>query len=161
LFAGLLAGGAVFAALLGLVLLPFSLIGLSIGIGALGFSPFVTAFVFLRNAVRAFRRCGEEDSAVSVWSGLGLILFFALPWAAHAYADHETRRAVAMVRSGGPDEAMRGMSLLRSLRPLANVDRLVLAYESEEDKGCRGRLAAAYHELTGGDIRHRLVILRD
>src|SRR5262249_33418819 len=56
---GLLAGGTIFAGLLGLVLLPLSLIGLALGIGFLGFSPFVTAFVFWRNAVRAYRRACE------------------------------------------------------------------------------------------------------
>jgi hypothetical protein len=54
LFFGLLGGGFVFASLLGLVLLPTSFIGLIIGIGVLGFTPFLTAFVFFRNGWRAY-----------------------------------------------------------------------------------------------------------
>jgi hypothetical protein len=49
---GALLTGAVFCLVVGLVLSPFSLMGLMFGIGIFGFTPFLTAFVYLRNAVR-------------------------------------------------------------------------------------------------------------
>jgi hypothetical protein len=53
--AGVLLAGGIFSLLLGLALLPFSIIGLCFGliISILGFTPLITGFVFLRNA----RRC--------------------------------------------------------------------------------------------------------
>ena len=50
---------ASYALVLGIKLFRISVIGLEFGIGILGFTPFVTSFVYFRNAVRAFRmwRC--------------------------------------------------------------------------------------------------------
>lgn len=54
--AGMLAGGAWFACVVGLRLLPLSLIALVVLIGAIGFTPFLTAFVFARNGWRVYAR---------------------------------------------------------------------------------------------------------
>jgi hypothetical protein len=53
--AGLFSVSSAAALVIGIFLFPFSLIGLIILIGALGFTPLFTSFVFLRNAIRAFR----------------------------------------------------------------------------------------------------------
>ncbi len=53
--AGLFFAAAVVSLFIGVVLLPFSLIGLVVLIGMLGFTPLFTSFVFGRNAVRALR----------------------------------------------------------------------------------------------------------
>ena len=47
--------GAVLASVLAIGLFPFSMFGLIVVIGALGFTPFFTAIVYWRNAVRAMR----------------------------------------------------------------------------------------------------------
>jgi hypothetical protein len=47
--------GAIMAGLIGLVLFPFSMLGLLFIIGILGFTPIFTAMIYWRNAVRAFR----------------------------------------------------------------------------------------------------------
>jgi hypothetical protein len=52
--AGLFAAGSFISLLVGLALLPISLIGLILLVGALGFTPLFTSFVFLRNAHRAY-----------------------------------------------------------------------------------------------------------
>lgn len=52
---GLFAMSALAAFAIGVVLFPFSLIGLLFLIGAMGFTPLFTSFVFLRNSVRTFR----------------------------------------------------------------------------------------------------------
>jgi hypothetical protein len=51
---GILAAGSFGALLIALLIFPYSLIGLLIAIGALGFTPFLTFIVFLRNSIRAF-----------------------------------------------------------------------------------------------------------
>src|SRR5215213_10980867 len=52
--AGLFAVGGAISLVVGIVLLPFSLFGLLVIVGLLGFTPLFTSIVFLRNAVRAF-----------------------------------------------------------------------------------------------------------
>jgi hypothetical protein len=54
-FAGLFAVSAGFSLLVGIMIAPYSLLGLIILIGILGFTPLFTSFVYFRNAVRTFR----------------------------------------------------------------------------------------------------------
>ncbi len=44
---------------LGMALLPFSILGVLIFIGWLGFAPFISAFVYFRNGLRAMRFAGQ------------------------------------------------------------------------------------------------------
>jgi len=53
-FSGLFAVGAVISLIVGIAILPFSLLGLIFLIGALGFTPLFTAFIYLRNSYRSF-----------------------------------------------------------------------------------------------------------
>lgn len=61
--AGILMAGALCAALVGVFLLPLSLMGLFLLVGVFGFIPFVTAGVFARNALRALRVASEYRSS--------------------------------------------------------------------------------------------------
>ena len=54
-FAGAFIAGAVFSLMIGIAILPLSVLGLMFLIGVFGFTPFATAFVFLRNGVRVAR----------------------------------------------------------------------------------------------------------
>lgn len=54
--------GSLCAFAIGVVLLPFSVWGLRILIGVLGFLPFFTGFVFLRNGVRIIRRVNMDSN---------------------------------------------------------------------------------------------------
>ena len=54
-------GGALFSLVIGLVLLPFSLIGIAFyGIGLCGFAPFLTFIIYLRNGRRALRHAQTQ-----------------------------------------------------------------------------------------------------
>lgn len=53
--AGVLAASALAALAIGVVIFPFSLLGLVVFIGILGFTPLLTTVVYARNAVRATR----------------------------------------------------------------------------------------------------------
>jgi len=53
--AGILWVGALFSAVVGFSILPASIMGLIILIGALGFFPFITSFVYFRNGQRVYR----------------------------------------------------------------------------------------------------------
>jgi hypothetical protein len=155
---GSLYGGAIFAGLLGLVLLPLSLIGLAFGIGVLGFSPFATAFVFLRNGVRAARLDRAIDPAARgfLLYPAGLLISCGGPWIAQWYVDYRVSEASALVLSTDPKDTARGLAELKWFSPVANFDQIVRAYEKEPNEKRRELLAAAYRELTGQPIALRL-----
>ncbi|NQU26429.1 MAG: hypothetical protein HQ567_34520 [Candidatus Nealsonbacteria bacterium] len=78
--AGVLWCGVIMAGLLGIVLLPMSLLGtlLAAGVGLLGFVPFLTAVVFARNAVRATRQARRTlPQRLGVWVVIGALLAVA------------------------------------------------------------------------------------
>lgn len=158
---GFLSGGALFALLLGIVLLPFSLMGLFIMfIGVLGFTPFVTAFVFLRNAVRAYQLAGKAKGADLV-AFVCFLTACTAPVAAQSYVTYEISRSLELAGSSDAGEAQYAIATLKRFRPLSNFDAIAFAYEKEHDKERRERLATAYRELTGEDVDIRLATLRD
>lgn len=57
----ILATAAVASFIIGLILFPFSMLGLLVAIGVLGFTPFFTAIIYWRNAVRAIRPPSTGD----------------------------------------------------------------------------------------------------
>ena len=62
LTAGLvMAGGAVMASILAVILFPFALVGSLFIIGLLGFTPIFTAIIYWRNAARALRAAGRAS----------------------------------------------------------------------------------------------------
>jgi hypothetical protein len=65
LIAGVLLSAAVCSFLIGVIILPLSLLGLIVVVGILGFTPLLTAFVYLRNAVRSFKQGSLYTTSVS------------------------------------------------------------------------------------------------
>jgi hypothetical protein len=89
--AGILLAGAICAGLVGILILPLSLLGLFVLIGAFGFIPFLTAIVFARNAFRALRLAREHTSS-SGFLGmlvLGMVIAIAVPAAPQLYAQYQ------------------------------------------------------------------------
>ena len=80
-FAGALFVGAMVAVCIGVPLLLFSVIGLLVLIGLLGFVPFLTAYVFFRNSLYAWRQAGacSGSSARAILFVLGVVLATAAP----------------------------------------------------------------------------------
>lgn len=79
---GMLTAGGAFALVVGLSILPYSVVGLIfLLVGALGFVPFVTAFVFLRNAWRASAPLGRADEPAKAAAAfaLGFVLALTAP----------------------------------------------------------------------------------
>jgi hypothetical protein len=61
-FAGIFFTGSVLSAILGVVLLPLSVIGIILyGLGLLGFIPFLTSLVYLRNSIHAWQSAQEQS----------------------------------------------------------------------------------------------------
>ena len=162
-FAGLMSGSALFAVTLGIVMLPLSLLGmLFLGVGILGMSPFITAFVFGRNAIRASRMAREaKHPRPNLLAAFGFVIACGVPLASQGYVWREVSYAKEMVLSENPDTAARGLAVLKIFRGMATFDDIATAYQAEKNEDRRKRLAVAYDELTGMDIETRLRILDD
>jgi hypothetical protein len=163
--AGIFLAGALFSFVLGVAILPLSVVGLLFLVGALGFVPFLTALVYLRVGVRALRLVLGGDEAAgraTAWVTLGLLFTLVAP----AAAQHGARRAVtsAFVEAlAGRDLSAPKRTATRALAKAsgATFDEAVWAYGRETDPVRRARLAKAYADVTGGDIETRLARLQD
>ncbi len=158
-FGGALFVGSGLSLGIGLVLLPFSVIGLLAGIGVLGFTPLVTAYVFLGNAVQAIRQTRSRGAhaqiapraVVGAALAAGVLFTFGViaPW-----------RMDAVLRAIRQGDAP-AVQVLKRWHWCVDMDRLVWAYSGETDAQGRARLAGAYREVTGEDIQQRLMMLDD
>jgi hypothetical protein len=84
--AGLFGFGSLVSLGAGLLMLPLSVMGLLVLIGALGFTPLFSAFVYARSAVRAFRFASVKMDYVllaHVWI-LSALFSFTIPWVVQA-----------------------------------------------------------------------------
>lgn len=155
---GVMAAGALFSFALGVAILPFSVLGLILaGLGALGFIPFVTALVYLRNSRRALRlnRAGDPvRGGATIAFAFGLAFALGMPAAAQRGAKLIVRSASAEVLAGSSlSPQRRGVVRALTLISGENFEDLVNGYESEPDAERRSRLSEAYWEVTGEDIK--------
>jgi hypothetical protein len=160
LLAGALYGAALFALFLGLVMSPMSALGLLLVIGIFGFTPFVSAFVFWRNA----RRCRQSVPAGgNAWlaAALGFLLMLGVPGLVQGGMATVGNRAVARVIAGAGREESRDIRIAHSLRIATRTDPIVFAYQKTTDIKERARLAAAYEQITGISMERRLGQLGD
>jgi len=67
---GLFMAGSAISLIVGLILLPFSLIGMLLLIGFLGFTPLFSSFVYFRNSVRAINGAKTAAPAWEVHQGV-------------------------------------------------------------------------------------------
>lgn len=161
---GLICGG-VFCALVGLGLLPFSLIGLMFGIGIFGFTPFLTAIVYLRNGVRALHYRRAELSGLSRALALvaGCLIVLSPPVILGVTINYTVENSVDEIIQGDPQDATAAAHRLAPLRYFVGPEseRLVHAYLTTTDPARREFLKNCYQEITGEDIEHRIRILQD
>jgi hypothetical protein len=151
---GVLHACALFAAGLGLVLLPFSLLGMFVIIGLLGFVPFLTATTFASNAIRAFNQARRLLGEPAAWGTmlLGAILVVGVPGSLQTWVSLAIRHAISDVARGEPS----AMARLHAWYPYAHQDQLVWSYEAERDPERKDRIARAYRKLTGEDMEQRI-----
>ncbi|QEH34621.1 hypothetical protein OJF2_31620 [Aquisphaera giovannonii] len=156
---GALFAGALFSGVLGLVLLPVTVVGLPLLIGVLGFIPFITAGVYFANAAAAYHEAKAVMQGPRLMGSvlLGALLVFGVPGAAQTTVSLTVRAAIRGVAEGDPA----AMAKLRDWYGFAHRDRLVWAYTAEQDITRKKRLADAYRSLTGHDIESRLARLND
>lgn len=159
-----LISGAVFSAVIGLRILPYSLMGLLVVIGILGFIPFLTAFSYLRVGWRAFKSEDKTPASSPIIPLLvGVILSLALPALVSVYVSRTTANSLDAILHGSPKQAELAVGHLKWLPfvPQENLDSLVNAYMNETDPARLETLKKSYLSLTGEDLERRVAILND
>jgi hypothetical protein len=162
---GVMFSGAFFSAVIGLLLLPLSIIGLMFGVGLIGFTPFVTAFIYWRNARRAHGLAGAKmpRAALRLTLALGAVVALGAPAFAHWRVNRVIERSMSEVLDDDRTRAAAATRRLGYLKLLATRDfePMLRAYSNETDPARQQRLALAYREITGDDIEMRLHVLDD
>jgi len=155
--AGVLISGAFFSGILGIILIPFSLLGLFMaGIGIFGFIPFVTGFVYLRNGMRAFRNHGENQKwlALSIFIS-GVLFTLAVPTLIQWQTSRVVTQGNQLISSGDPKMVEQGVVFLKGAFWCNDscYDGVIDAYLSPQTSETqRIVLADSYSEITGKGI---------
>jgi cytochrome bd-type quinol oxidase subunit 2 len=162
---GVFLSAALCSFVIGVLILPLTLIGLLVIIGVLGFVPFVTGFVYLRNAIRAISRgAALERRNLVAKIVVSAVLVIGLPAFAHWGVKRVVTQSIDQILSGdsgSAEEAARRVRFFSPLADTASLDRLVLEYDQESDNERKERLEKAYMEITGERIHTRLSVLND
>jgi hypothetical protein len=165
--AGVLYADAIFSAVLGVLILPISVLGLLIVIGIFGFAPFLSAFVLWRSATRCRRDAlAKLPEANRVRTPLlrmilGAALTLAVPAAMQITLSTVASHAMKTLLTGKDDDGRTAVHTLRVVRVAAHTDDLVDAFQETTNQGERGRITRAYEQITGQAIDWRITELKD
>ncbi len=156
---GAFLAGAFFSFLIGAVLLPFSVIGLIVLIGAAGFTPFLTGLVYLRTGLRAIRAQpnGLSTRVRALIIGVAVISSVATPLAlSQAYTGIVSYTVTVLIYSEGT-EAEQTVNRLRWLPivPSNERQRILDIYRREQHVDKKELIRNYWKELTGEDIDRR------
>lgn len=145
--AGLFVFGGVISFAVGVILLPFSLLGLLVLIGALGFTPLFAGFVYLRNSFRAFHVAKPffETRVLLSTFLLTALLSGVVPFVINVEID---RRMDNMVR-GNAQSIYMNAARLKFYAPLVDFSVIARAYCSTQDKEKQRALADVYNHYSG------------
>jgi hypothetical protein len=158
-FAGFFFAGAAFSGVIGVVLLPFSLIGLIMLIGALGFTPLLTAFVYLRNGVRTARiqSPGATVPYRLMVAAMTAVLVVALPVLVTWQVERAISASVDSLISADAAQSEQAAHQLKWFRfiPDKYSRKIAIAYTNSIDPVRRQTLNVAYRNITGEDLEKR------
>jgi hypothetical protein len=161
--AGLFIVGGIVSLSLGIILLPISLLGLFILIGALGFTPMFSAVVYLRNSLRAYQAAKPslEKSVLTRSFALSAIFSAVVPSVINA----EINRALDKIIKGDARTVRAEIQSLKYIAPLINFDVLALHYHrsalEERETEKMKAIAAIYKEMTGENLERKVRVLMD
>jgi hypothetical protein len=158
LIGGALIGGAFFSFVVGILIFPYSLLGLIVVIGVAGFTPFFTSFVYVRNGIRAIRFQNPSYSVESrvhmaAWA---LVLALLLPYVASVQYSNLVDSAVnQLIYSKSYDDAVAAAKLLQwfPVIPSDERRRVYEAYSGEENATKRFVLEQYWKNITGEDLQ--------
>ena len=161
--AGLFIVGGIVSLGISIILLPISLLGLFVIIGALGFTPVFSAVVYLRNSLRAYQAAKPflEKSVVVYSFALSALFSAVVPSVINA----EINRVLENVIKGDARTVRAEIQNLKYIAPLINFDALALHYHrsatEERETEKMKAIAAIYKEMTGEDLERKARVLMD
>ena len=145
------------------MLSPVAFFTLMLLVGALGFVPFGTSYVFFRQCYIAFKQAQEhaQRGVLVMLFVLGVIMAAAPP--AYQYTLHQTLSSKAFALLVVDDEAKRkeAVQILRKHVYWADLDQMVVMYRDAPSQRVKERLWRAYFDITGKDLTARLNAMFD
>lgn len=157
--AGLFAVGGIISFGIGIVLLPYSLLGLFVLIGILGFTPLLTAIVFSRNALRTFNSAKpflEMKTLIHAFA-LSAILSAVVPYILNV----EIKNSLDKIAQGDAATIRAEAQYLKYVAPIVNFDSIPRQYFGEPNRERKAALAEVYNNLTGENIEGKAYITID
>jgi hypothetical protein len=157
--------GGIFCVAAGLILLPFSLLGLMFGVGIFGFTPFLTGIVYLRNGVRALRSPRTDMPAFSRMAIilLGSLVAIGAPLFLGMAIHQAVESSVDEIVHGDAPHASAAAHRIGPLRYFVGIEsnQIVTAYLEASEPARKQLLKNCYQEITGEDIEVRIRIMQD
>lgn len=154
LFAGVFLAGGCFSLSIGIAMLPLTVWTLLFVIGLLGLIPFASAFVYLRNGIRAMRAQANLPLASRITTAtFSAVLVIASVGFASLYVESSISASIGTVIYGNAIEAEAATNRLKGFGfiPLKETNRLAKAYGNEWDEKKKATLGRVYWEITGED----------
>jgi len=164
LIGGILLAGALFSFIVGVLMLPLSLFALIVLIGIVGFTPFLTAFVYLRTGIRAMK--AQERNPIFgsrfLLATLTGLLAVALPALLSFQISLHVSAAMNQLLYGNDIQAQLALNRLKWLPVRStNAMQIVTAFRQETDPDKEFALKRYYKELTGEDIESQFWTFND
>ena len=157
---GTMAAAAALGVLLGLVILPFSLIGtLFMGVGLLGFSPFLAAAVFARWSYRSLRSSSGSRRYVSAFAGV--LALSALGLGTQVTVSHVLDSSISDIVSPRLRRSRAATERLKRWRLFVDMDQFIPAWQGQADPEAKQRLANAYQAITGENLEEHVMRAAD
>lgn len=153
-FSGFFAVGAAISLIVGLIILPMSLFGLIILIGALGYTPFLSSLTFLRNSIRAFWCAKPHFNNKVLIRSAALAALFGL--VTPAVINFEIQSLLNGMKNGDVQTIRKNSQYLKYAAPITNFDELLTIYQTEPESERADAIEEAYEELTGEDFNKNL-----
>lgn len=162
LFAIVFSSSAFFALVLGICLLPYTLVGIFVIVGIFGLTPFLAFSVYLRNAKEAafsLKTLESRSDKISFASGIALGLFLMItPTVIQWHTSNIVSNAVSSILQSNSNSIKK-----EDIQTLKNAfwcsqdcyDKIVRVYQIETDFVRRDFLAKTYEEITGENIGFR------
>ena len=164
LIGGVLLAGALFSFIVGVLILPLTLVGLVILIGIVGFTPFFTGFVYLRTGIRAVK-CQERNVLSETRFLVGFVtglLSVLMPLLISLQVSRTVSQATDQILYGNAQQAEVAVNRLKWLPVSSSELRvLVVAYGNASNPERKNVLKRYYKEITGDDIERQIYLFND
>ncbi|MEK7723773.1 MAG: hypothetical protein AAB336_05450 [Acidobacteriota bacterium] len=144
---GLFLVGSSVCVIVGVLLLPLSLLGLVFLVGALGFTPLFSAFVYFRNSIRAIDLAEPLMNKKLLLNliGVSAIFSFVVPYVFYSMVENSLDR----IEFGSPSEIKSEVRKLKLISPLINFDRLGATTCGTAENETIAEKRKAFYELSG------------